>query len=280
LKNPFNGKRKTMHFIQSLLRERTYLLTFLIAITFIVASAIFPDQFPTFQNLQQILLNSAVETIVAVGMMVLLISGAFDLSVGSVAAMAGALTAWMMMIGETHFLIAIAVGLSSALLVGMFNGYFISYIGINPLIQTLATLGMVRGMALMIAGAGIQNLPYEFIYINSYPDLAAVCGFTSDTGPGIGPGLKEMDVVGKVYGTNVDASDVLLNLLKEGVLQYLVDQKRETFIWYGAEFVFNMAHNINAFPPEYLSTGVHGLPHSVNTGLIEITPETVNALLQ
>jgi ribose transport system substrate-binding protein len=113
-----------------------------------------------------------------------------------------------------------------------------------------------------------------------YPDLVAVCGFTSETGPGIGLGIKEMDAVGKVYGTNVDASDVLLNLLKEGVLQYLVDQKRETFIWYGAEFVFNMAHNINAFPPEYLSTGVHGLPHSVNTGLIEITPETVNAYLQ
>lgn len=154
-----------MQFIQSLLRERTYLLTFFIAVTFIVASFVFPDQFPTFQNLQQILLNSSVETIVAVGMMVLLISGAFDLSVGSVAAMAGALTAWMMMIGEFHFLIAIAAGLSSAILVGLFNGYFISYIGINPLIQTLATMGMVRGVALMIAGAGIQNLPYEFIYI-------------------------------------------------------------------------------------------------------------------
>jgi len=154
-----------MQFIQSILRERTYLLTFLIAVTFIVAAIIFPGQFPTFQNLQQILLNSSVETIVAVGMMVLLISGAFDLSVGSVAAMAGALTAWMMMIGESHFLVAITAGLSAALLVGLFNGYFISYIGINPLIQTLATMGMIRGVALMIAGAGIQNLPYEFIYI-------------------------------------------------------------------------------------------------------------------
>ncbi|MEX2235861.1 MAG: substrate-binding domain-containing protein [Cyclobacteriaceae bacterium] len=112
--------------------------------------------------------------------------------------------------------------------------------------------------------------------INTYRDLVAVCGFTSETGPGIGLGLKEMDVAGKVYGTNVDASPVLMNLMKEGVLQYLVDQKRETFVWYGAEFVFDMAHNISAFQPKYLSTGVHALPHSVNTGLIEITPETVN----
>lgn len=116
--------------------------------------------------------------------------------------------------------------------------------------------------------------------INTYPDLVAICGFTSETGPGIGLGLKEMNAAGKVFGTNVDASEVLLNLVQEGVLQYLVDQKRETFVWYGAEFVFNMAHNINAFPPEYLSTGVHGLPYSVNTGLIEITSETVNAYMQ
>jgi ABC-type sugar transport system substrate-binding protein len=116
--------------------------------------------------------------------------------------------------------------------------------------------------------------------INTYKDLVAVCGFSSETGPGIGLGLKEMNVAGKVFGTNVDASLVLLNLLKENVLQYLVDQKRETFVWYGAEFVFDMAHNIHAFSPKYLSTGVHGLPYSVNTGLIEITPETVDAYLE
>lgn len=154
-----------MHFFKSLFRERIYTLTVFIVITFIVATAVYPEQFPTFQNLQQILLNSSVETIVAVGMMVLLIAGAFDLSVGSVAAVAGALTAWMIVLGDMHFLVAISAGLAAALLVGLFNGYFIAYIGINPLIQTLATMGMVRGVALMIAGAGIQNLPYEFIYI-------------------------------------------------------------------------------------------------------------------
>lgn len=154
-----------MQFIQSLFRERTYTLALLIVVTFVIASAIFPGQFFTFQNIQQMLLNASVETIVAVGMMVLLISGAFDLSVGSVAALSGALTAWLMTSGEINFVLAICCGLATALMVGLFNGYFIAYIGINPLIQTLATLGMVRGLALMIAGAGIQNLPYEFIYI-------------------------------------------------------------------------------------------------------------------
>lgn len=116
--------------------------------------------------------------------------------------------------------------------------------------------------------------------VNTYPDLVAICGFTSETGPGIGLGLKEMNVAGKVFGTNVDASDVMLNLMNEGVLQFLVDQKRETFVWYGAEFLFDMHHNINAFPTKYRSTGVHPLPYSVNTGLIEITPDNIKAYLR
>lgn len=116
--------------------------------------------------------------------------------------------------------------------------------------------------------------------VNTYPDLVAICGFSSETGPGIGLGLKEMNVAGKVFGTNVDASDVMLNLMNEGVLQFLVDQKRETFIWYGAEFLFDMHHNINAFPPKYRSTGFHPLPYSVNTGLIEITPENIGTYLR
>ena len=154
-----------MHLLRSLLRERTYTLTIFIVIIFIGASIIFPRQFPTFENIQQLLLNASLETIVAIGMMVLMIGGAFDLSVGSVAALAGAIAAWLMMTVGLSTPVSILAGLSAALLVGLFNGYFISYIGINPLIQTLATMGMIRGVALMIAGAGIQNLPYNFIYI-------------------------------------------------------------------------------------------------------------------
>ena len=114
--------------------------------------------------------------------------------------------------------------------------------------------------------------------ISSYPDLVAIAGFTSETGPGIGLGIKEMNKIGKVIGTNVDASEVLLKLMKEGVIQYLVDQKRETFVWYGAQFLFDKVHNINAFPNKYLQSGVDALPYSVNTGIVEITPELLKKL--
>lgn len=142
-----------------------YTLASFIVIVVIIASFLHPGQFFTFQNIQQLLLNASVETIVAVGMMILLIGGVFDLSVGSVAGLSGSVAAWLMMVQGSSPLLAVVSALVASLIVGAFNGYFVSYIGINPLIQTLATMGMVRGLTLMVAGAGIQNLPYEFIYI-------------------------------------------------------------------------------------------------------------------
>lgn len=651
----------------SYFKDRVFTLLGMIGLLVVLASIAFPQQFPTFENFRQILLNVSIETIVAVGMMLLMISGVFDLSVGSVVALSGGLAAYLMVHEGINVPLAILTGLSAAVAVGWINGYFITVIGINPLIQTLATMGMVRGLSLMIAGAGIQNLPYDYIYlgqskllkiqspvwwmlavvllfhflstrtvffrrfyyiggnekaadlsgirvgrmklygfilsallagvagilltsrigaaistmgkgmelrvitavilggaslaggqgrivgavlgtlfmglisnimvlsrvsgywqeiilglllisaiwfdiavqkrsrrikppsatmipslksmsllfcltiglyscegpprdqpgtsissefgedfsmteadageeyvmvttasslplyvhhdqaaflawgklrgvkvsivgppdwdipgqieaieqviatrpagilingtdpgianainksveagiptvvydsdipskrdcflgsdwylmgfkqgeaigslsqgktgkvacvgilgmtnqeagflglqealkkhpnlsflgkyethntieetarvtsdlISSYPDLVAIAGFTSETGPGIGVGIKEMNRVGEVIGTNVDASEVMLKLMREGVIQYIVDQKRETFVWYGAQFLFDKVHQVHAFPAHYLAAGVDALPYSVNTGMVEITP--------
>jgi ribose transport system permease protein len=49
-----------------------------------------------------------------------------------------------------------------ALLIGWINGYLIAYQNINPMIQTLAMMGIIRGCALLVSGSGIQNLPYWF----------------------------------------------------------------------------------------------------------------------
>jgi ribose/xylose/arabinose/galactoside ABC-type transport system permease subunit len=147
------------------LKDRVVTLSLLILLIGIGASLLFPQQFLTFENIQQILLNVSIETIVAVGMMILMIAGAFDLSVGSVLALSGGLTAYLLVNVGLPMPLAIVCGLVAGVGIGLVNGYFIAYVGINPLIQTLATMGMVRGFALMIAGAGIQNLPYEYIYI-------------------------------------------------------------------------------------------------------------------
>lgn len=144
------------------LQDRTFTLSLTIIGIVILFSAIYPALFPTFDNLRQVLLNLSIEAIVAVGMMLLMIGGDFDLSVGSVAAFAGGLCAWLMYFQHVNIISALLLGLLASLLIGFINGFFVAYIGINPLIQTLAMMGIVRGLALMVSGSGIQGLPYWF----------------------------------------------------------------------------------------------------------------------
>lgn len=148
--------------MQKILENRVYSLSLLLVALVLIASAIYPDTFPTFENFRQIMLNLSTDTIVAVGMMLLLITGVFDLSVGSTMAFTGCLTAYLMFFLNIPVPVAIAAGLIGAFFIGSINGYLIAHQGINPMIQTLAMMGIVRGSALMVSGAGIQNLPYWF----------------------------------------------------------------------------------------------------------------------
>lgn len=148
--------------LQKILQERIYSLTFMLILIGLAASISFPNTFPTFENLSQILLNLSIDTIVAVGMMLLLVSGAFDLSVGSIVAFTGCLAAYLLYFLQLPVPIAITISLIVSMGIGLINGYLIAYQGINPMIQTLAMMGIVRGGALMLSGAGIQGLPYWF----------------------------------------------------------------------------------------------------------------------
>lgn len=148
--------------VKKIFEDRVYTLSLLLIFVIIIASIVFPGTFPTFGNFSQILLNLSIDTIVAVGMMVLLVSGVFDLSVGSIVAFAGCLTAYLLYFLNVPVTVAVAIGLAGSLAIGAINGYLIAYQGINPMIQTLAMMGIVRGLALLVSGSGIQDLPYWF----------------------------------------------------------------------------------------------------------------------
>lgn len=142
--------------LQKIIENRIYLLMLFLGIVIVAGSLVFPE------NFKQLLLNMSIDTIVAVGMMLLLISGAFDLSVGSVVAFAGCLTGLLMNVYGISIPFAIVCGLLGSMAIGAINGYLIAYKEINPMIQTLAMMGIVRGVALILSGTGVQNLPYWF----------------------------------------------------------------------------------------------------------------------
>ncbi|MCB0667261.1 MAG: ABC transporter permease, partial [Saprospiraceae bacterium] len=142
--------------------DRVITLSLTILVLIIVSSIIWPQQFFSLENLSLVLLNLSIDAIVAVGMMILLISGAFDLSVGSVVAFAGGFAAYLMFYWGVYVPVAILAALAVSLVIGFINGWLVASVGINPLIQTLAMMGIVRGLALMVSGSGIQNLPDGF----------------------------------------------------------------------------------------------------------------------
>jgi ribose transport system permease protein len=145
-----------------LLRDRVATLSLTIVVLIVVSSIIWPAQFFSWENLSLVLLNLSIDAIVAVGMMILLISGSFDLSVGSVVAFAGGLAGYLMYYWGVYIPVAVFISLAACILIGLFNGVLVAKIGVNPLIQTLAMMGIVRGLALMVSGSGIQNLPEGF----------------------------------------------------------------------------------------------------------------------
>src|ERR1700710_3121088 len=132
------------------LQDRVFSLAASIVLLCIIMTFVFPSQFPTIENFSQVLLNLSIDTIVAVGMMLLMISGSFDLSVGAVVAFSGGIAANLMFFSGLNVGVAVGAGLACALLVGVINGYLVAYAGINPMIQTLAMMGIVRGLALMV----------------------------------------------------------------------------------------------------------------------------------
>ncbi len=147
--------------IGKILKNREYsLITVLIIISLLMG--IFTNYFFKFANLNSILLGLTVEGIIVIGMVILLISGGLDLSVGSTMCMTGVVVGLSLQSGMP-IPIAIIVSLMTAIVIGMINGMLIAKLNLNPFITTLGMSIAVRGLLLIISdGKSVLNLPDAF----------------------------------------------------------------------------------------------------------------------
>ncbi len=99
-------------------------------------------------NLTNILYQSSMIAMMGVAMTVILITGNFDLSVGSVAALGAAVMIGLA--GALGFWAAALVALLACVLVGLLNGSIVQFLGINAFIVTLGTLTGIRGLVLIL----------------------------------------------------------------------------------------------------------------------------------
>ena len=158
--------RKRSRILDTLLNQRGLTLLLLVILISIVMSLLFPESYFSYQNLAAILLSLSLEGVLAIGMMYLIVSGAFDLSIGSNVALGGVICAYLLK-HWANFPIPIAVlaGIAVSAAAGLANGLLVAKLKINALIATLAMSGVLRGIAILIAGAGISGLPERFTYI-------------------------------------------------------------------------------------------------------------------
>lgn len=119
---------------------------------------------PTFArpaNLGEIVVQSSIIAVVALGMTLVIVTGGIDLSVGSIVAVVSVVCATNLPTWGTP--LTIVIGLTLGACLGLINGAATAYLGLQSFIVTLATLNLFRGVAFLYSdGAPIFSLPDAF----------------------------------------------------------------------------------------------------------------------
>lgn len=121
-----------------------------------------PERYLAPKNLRTVLVQTVIVALGSIGMTVIIISGGIDLSVGSVIALTGVITALGLKAGVAPF-VAIAGGIFVGGFVGLVNGLAITRLKVVPFIATLGMLGVARGVAKGIAGSQTVIIPETWV---------------------------------------------------------------------------------------------------------------------
>ena len=141
---------------QSLFKHRAIWPILALVVILLVDGIISPNFFSirivegrVFGNLIDIFYRSVPTAIVALGMAVVIGTKGVDLSVGSIISICGAMIAWRIHAGDPHIVI-LFLALATGLLCGLWNGFLVAFLDIQPIIATLILMVSGRGIGLMI----------------------------------------------------------------------------------------------------------------------------------
>ena len=127
--------------------------------------AIASPHFLTETNLSSVVRQTAVINIMSLGMTIIIIAGGIDLSVGAILAMSGVLGAMAMEKGMP-IPVGMLIGILAGLFCGFVNGILTTRLRIEPFIVTLGTLGIIRGLTLIVTnGLPVHGVPQGFSFL-------------------------------------------------------------------------------------------------------------------
>jgi len=140
-------------------KRRSLALVTIIVFIFILFAVAFPGRFLKVDNLMIILMNMMTEIFILCGMVMVLIMGEIDLSMGANVAFAGVLCGRFMVMYQAPTLIAVLVPLAVCVIFGLINGLIVTRIGVASFITTLATSMIYLGFTTLLAGTGYAGFP-------------------------------------------------------------------------------------------------------------------------
>jgi putative multiple sugar transport system permease protein len=191
------AKVDMMRFIKSNIRQYALLLSLLVIMVFFqftTGGVLFKPL-----NLTNLILQNSYIVIMALGMLLIIVAGHIDLSVGSVSGFVGALAAVMMVTYKVDVVTATAICLAVGGAIGAIQGYFVAYYRIPAFIVTLAGMLVFKGLALtVLGGASVGPFPKVFQLLSS--------GFI----PGLFPG--SFNVLSMALGIIVTVLLVFFNI--------------------------------------------------------------------
>ncbi|MFC8509944.1 multiple monosaccharide ABC transporter permease [Streptomyces sp. NPDC057411] len=127
-------------------------------------------------NVSNLIQQNSYILILAMGMMIVIVAGHIDLSVGSLAAFVGALAAVLMVRHDMPWVLALVISLLVGAVAGAWQGYFIAYLGIPSFIVTLAGMLLFRGLTqIFLEGRSLAPFP------DGFQNIAK--GFLPEMGP-------------------------------------------------------------------------------------------------
>ena len=131
-------------------------------------------------NITNLVLQNSYIITMALGMLLIIITGWIDLSVGSVVAVVGALAGVLMVRYHVDWMLTVVICLAVGAAIGAFQGYWVSYVKIPPFIVTLAGMLIFRGLTfVLLQGESVGPFPVGFQKISSgfIPDVFNYPGF-------------------------------------------------------------------------------------------------------
>jgi putative multiple sugar transport system permease protein len=165
-------------------------------------------------NLTNLILQNSYIIIMAIGMLMIILTGWIDLSVGSVVAFVGALAAVLMVNLDVNWIVTVLICLLIGALIGAWQGFWVAYNNIPPFIVTLAGMLIFRGLTLAtLNGQSIGPFPVEFQRISS--------GFIPDI----------------FHGSELHITTMVIGVILSALLVYMDVRSRKNQQKYGFEVV-------------------------------------------